>query len=76
MHNYLEDMKALNVQNKIVGIIENGTWACKAGDEMIKIIKEMKNMIVLEEKVKIMSSLNEESEREIENMADSILKTL
>lgn len=34
------------------------------------------NMIVLEEKVKIMSSLNEESEREIENMADSILKTL
>lgn len=76
MHNYLEDMKALNVQNKIVGIIENGTWACKAGDEMIKIIKEMKNMIVLEEKVKIVSSLNEESEREIENMAESILKTL
>lgn len=76
MHNYLEDMKALNVQNKIVGIIENGTWACKAGDEMIKIIKEMKNMIVLEEKVKIVSLLNEESEREIENMAESILKTL
>lgn len=76
MHNLLEDMKALNVQNKIVGIMENGTWACKAGDEMIKIIKEMKNMIVLEEKVKIISSLNEESVKEIEEMADSILKTL
>lgn len=76
MHNFLEDMKALNVQNKIVGIMENGTWACKAGDEMIKIIKEMKNMIVLEEKVKITSSVNEESEKEIGNMADSILKTL
>ncbi|NME36176.1 MULTISPECIES: FprA family A-type flavoprotein [Fusobacterium] len=76
MHNYLEDMKALNVQNKIVGIIENGTWACKAGEEMVKILKEMKNMIVLEEKVKIVSSLNEESEMEIENLMNSILKTL
>lgn len=76
MHNYLEDMKALNVQNKIVGIIENGTWACKAGEEMIKIVKEMKNMTILEERVKIISSLNNQSEQEIENLTNSILKTL
>jgi flavorubredoxin len=32
MHNYLQDMKALNLQNRTFAIIENGSWACKSGD--------------------------------------------
>ncbi len=29
MHNYLMDMKALNVQNRTFAILENGSWACE-----------------------------------------------
>ena len=32
MKSYLEDMKALNLQNRTFAIIENGSWACKSGD--------------------------------------------
>ena len=28
MHNYLMDMKALNLQNRTFAIVENGSWAC------------------------------------------------
>ncbi len=32
MHNFLSDMKALNLQNRTFALIENGTWACNAGN--------------------------------------------
>ena len=52
MHNFLMDMKALNVQNRTVALIENGSWACKSGDLMQKFINdELKNMTVLNERV-------------------------
>ena len=48
MHNYLMDMKALNLQNRTIAIIENGSWACKSGDLMQKFVDdELKNMTVL-----------------------------
>ena len=48
MHNFLIDMKALNLQNRTFALIENGSWACKSGDLMQKFIdEEMKNMTVL-----------------------------
>ena len=31
MANFIEDMKALNVQNRTVSIIENGSWAPQSG---------------------------------------------
>ena len=34
MKNFLEDMKALNMQNRTFALIENGSWACKSGDQM------------------------------------------
>ena len=40
MHNYLMDMKALNLQNRTIAIIENGSWACKSGDLMQKFVDD------------------------------------
>lgn len=40
MHNYLMDMKALNLQNRTFAIVENGSWACKSGDLMEEIYSE------------------------------------
>ncbi len=47
MHNYLMDMKALNVQNRTVAIVENGSWACKSGDLMAEFLDGMKQMYPL-----------------------------
>ncbi len=37
MHDFLMDMKALNLQNRTFALIENGSWAVKSGDLMRKI---------------------------------------
>ncbi len=71
--NYLEDMKALNLQNRTFAIIENGSWACKSGDLMQKFLdEEMKNMTVLNERVSLSSALSSEKEAELDFMADAI----
>ncbi len=45
MHDFLMDMKALNLQNRTFAIIENGSWAVKSGDLMQKFVNdELKNM--------------------------------
>ena len=67
--NYLEDMKALNLQNRTFAIVENGSWACKSGDLMQKFLdEEMKNMTVLNERVSLSSALSSEKEAELDFM--------
>lgn len=71
--NYLEDMKAVNLQNRTFAIVENGSWACKSGDLMQKFLdEEMKNMTVLNERVSLSSALSSEKEAELDFMADAI----
>ena len=71
--NYLEDMKALNLQNRTFAIVENGSWACKSGDLMQKFLdEEMKNMTVLNERVSLSSALSSEKEAELDFIADAI----
>lgn len=77
MHNYLMDMKALNVQKRTVAIIENGSWACKSGDLMQKFLnEEMKDMTVLNERVTMASSMHEDKEIELDALVDSILDSM
>ena len=71
--NYLEDMKALNLQNRTLAIVENGSWACKSGDLMQKFLdEEMKILTVLNERVSLSSALSSEKEAELDFMADAI----
>ena len=76
MHNYLMDMKALNVQNRTVALIENGSWAPKSGSLMTEFLDEMKQMTVLNEQVSLLSSLNESSAVEMDQLVDSILESM
>lgn len=77
MHNYLMDMKALNLQNRTFGILENGSWAPKAGDLMEEFLdEEMTLMDVLSERVTVSSSLNEMNESELDNLADAIVDSI
>ena len=76
MHNYLMDMKALNVQNRTVAIVENGSWACKSGDLMAEFLDDMKQMSVLNERLTVVSSLNEEKVDEMDVLVDGIIDSM
>ena len=77
MHNYLMDMKALNLQNRTFAIIENGSWAVKSGDLMQKFVNnELKNMTVLNERLSLASSMGTDKRTELEALADAILESM
>lgn len=76
MHNYLMDMKALNMQKRTVAIMEGGSWAPKAGQLMEEFLDHMKQMTVLNEKVTVLSTLNESSEIEMDQMVEAITESL
>ena len=77
MHNFLMDMKALNLQNRTFAIIENGSWACKSGDLMEKFIREqLKNMTLLSERVSLASSLKPDKALELEALADALAESV
>ena len=77
MHNFLMDMKALNLQNRTFALIENGSWACKSGDLMQKFInEELKNMTVLNERLSIASSMGADKAAELDALADAIVESV
>lgn len=73
MLNFLEDMKALNVQNRTAALIENGSWAIMSGDLMNRFLdEEMKQITVLNERLTIASRLKEGAKDDLDLLADSI----
>ena len=77
MHDFLMDMKALNLQNRTFAIIENGSWAVKSGDLMQKFVNdELKNMTVLNERLSLASSMGADKRTELEALADAILESM
>lgn len=77
MHNFLMDMKALNMQNRTFALIENGSWACKSGDLMQKFIdEELKNMTVLNERLSIASSMGADKNIDLDALADAIIDSM
>lgn len=77
MHNYLMDMKALNLKNRTFALIENGSWACKSGDLMQKFIdEELKGMTVLNERLSLASALKSDKASELDALADAIIASM
>ena len=76
MANFIEDMKALNVQNRAVSIIENGSWAPQSGKIMRAMLGEMKDMTVLEKSLTVRSALKEDQLAVLDEMTAEILASL
>lgn len=74
MEAYLYDIKALNLQNRTVAVIDNGTWASTAGKQMIGTLEGMKNMTILENTISIKSALAENQLGALEALADELAK--
>ena len=76
MHNFLMDMKALNLQKRTVAILENGSWACKSGSLMRECLEEMKDMNILDEKVTLTSSMTDDTHQDMDSLVDAIVESM
>ena len=74
VEHFLNDMKALNVQNKKIGLLENGTWAPMAGKHMKASIESMKNMELVEPVLSIKSALQPGQMDEVKAFVKELLK--
>ena len=74
MEHFLNHIKDRNFQKRTVGIIENGSWAPSAGRGMKAILSQMKDLKIVEPMVTIKSRMNEDNIKQLENLADEILK--
>ena len=76
MEHVLMDLKAHNLQNRTVALMENGSWGVLSGKQMKEIIGSMKNMTILEQMVTVKSSLKESQIAELDSMADAIAESM
>lgn len=76
MHNYLMDMKALNLQNRTFALIENGSWATQSGKLMGEFLDGMKKMNVLDDKLSLVSSMKEDNVLDMDALVDSVIESM
>ena len=74
MNEFLHHLSGKNYQNRKVGIIQNGTWAPSSGKCMKEVLNTMKNIEIIEPMVTIKSTLKEDSRKELEELANNIVK--
>lgn len=71
---FIEHLTERNYQKRTIGLIENGSWAPTAARVMTGMFEKSKDITWLEHSVKIMSSLSEENEKELDAMAEELCK--
>jgi flavorubredoxin len=77
IHNYLTDMKALNVQQRTFAVVQNGTWAPKSGELIREFLdNELKQITVLSDEITINSSMTPENGAEMDALADGIIASM
>ena len=74
IEHFLNDMKALNVQNKKIALLENGTWAPMAGKHMRAIVESMTNMEIVEPVISIKSALQPAQMEDVRTFVGELLK--
>ena len=76
MKDFINDMQALNLQDRTVSILENGTWAPQSKDIMAGMLEQMPKMRVMEEKLTVMSNASDDQREALCKMAEDIKNTL
>ncbi|WP_103203483.1 FprA family A-type flavoprotein [Herbinix hemicellulosilytica] len=76
MDSLLRELAVLNISNRKVSLIGNHTWASAALKIMTEMISNMKNMEIVGTPIDIKSSLREDREQELDDLADAIYKSM
>ena len=72
MREFIHHLTERNYSNRTVAFIENGSWAPTAAKVMKQMFANSKNINFAENTVKILSSLNEESRKQLDNLAKEL----
>lgn len=76
METALLDIKAHNLRNRTVALIENGSWASTAGSLMKNIFESMKDMRIMEGTVTLRSSVKEAQREALVSLAEALAAEL
>ena len=76
MENLFHDMASLNLQNRKVALIGNGSWAPASAALMKKRLEGMKNMTLIGQPLESRSSLKQEQADELEALANAIASSV
>ena len=74
MREFIESLTERNYQSRTVAFIENGSWAPLATKVMKGMLENSKNLVYCENNVKILSALNEESEKQLDALAEELCR--
>jgi flavorubredoxin/flavin reductase (DIM6/NTAB) family NADH-FMN oxidoreductase RutF len=74
MHTFIDHLTERNYQNRVVGLIENGSWAPLAAKIMRQMLEGSKKLTFTDTTVTVKSALNETSSQQLEDMADELCK--
>lgn len=72
MKEFIHHLTERNYQKRIVGLMENGSWAPLAAKVMRRMFEGSKNITFMNTTVKIMSALSDESKAQIETLSDEL----
>ena len=72
MREFIHELTERNFQNRVVGLIENGSWSPQAERVMRGMLEKCKNIRFASNSVRIMSALSTENERQLFNLAKEI----
>lgn len=69
MRNYLSIISEHGLANRRFGIVQNGTWAPCAGKIMYDEVSKLKNTVVVDPKITIISVLSDDNYKELEDLS-------
>ena len=74
MREFINHLTERGYKNRTVAFIENGSWAPLAAKVMKKMLEGSKNLIYTDTTVSIMSAMNDESKKQIDDLANELCK--
>ena len=74
MREFINHLTERNFQNRTVAFIENGSWAPLAAKVMRSMLENCKNLSFADTTVRIMSALNDESNKQIDDLTNELCK--
>ena len=74
METFIHALTERNYQNRLVGMIENGSWALQAAKSMRAALEGCKNLTYTDTTVQIKSALNDDSRAQIKALAAELMQ--
>ncbi|MDO4354883.1 MAG: flavin reductase [Clostridia bacterium] len=76
MHDLIYDLVAHNLQNRVIGLVQNGSWAPSSLKLMKESLSACRNMVLTAPEITIKSALKQEQLTELQALADALAATL